>query len=427
MKDNSENGRSSRSWRKASTSCLKKGSGRRILILSASSGNGHVRAAEALEKAFRLQDAQAEIQQLDALTLVSPAMRAVYSRAYIRMVNKAPAVLGWLYNHLDAPYKDERRRLLMNRINSLPLAKAIVSFKPDLVVCTHFLPADIVSMLLAKRRIKARHAVVVTDFDAHGMWLTRNVDRYFVALPETKEHLIQLGVAASLITVSGIPIDPIFAEVGENSQAEAAQSPPSIETLKKLRVLDKTRPTLIVSAGGLGVGPVEELIEALVKAKVQVNVIAMCGKNEELKERLEQTYAGEQCLRLLTLGYVNNVQDYMKAADVIVGKPGGLTTAEALASGLAFVIVNPIPGQEERNSAHLLENGAAIRCNNMTTIGYKLKKLLEDPLRLAELKLKAHAMSRPNAAMKIAKHLSLQPKGRQPREIMCNSTVPRSA
>ena len=92
----------------------------------------------------------------------------------------------------------------------------------------------------------------------------------------------------------------------------------------------------------------------------------------------------------------------MKAADVIVGKPGGLTTAEALASGLAFVIVNPIPGQEERNSAHLLENGAAIRCNNMTTIGYKLKKLLEDPLRLAELKLKAHAMSRPNAAMKIA-------------------------
>ncbi|NJL71785.1 MAG: glycosyltransferase [Candidatus Competibacteraceae bacterium] len=197
--------------------------------------------------------------------------------------------------------------------------------------------------------------------------------------------------------------------------------------MRQLSFLEKKNPTLIVSAGGLGVGPVEDLIKALAKANARVNIIAMCGKNEDLKERLEKNYAAEQALKLLTLGYVNNVQDYMNAADLIVGKPGGLTTAEALACGLAFVIVNPIPGQEERNSAHLLENGAAIRCNNMTTIGYKVKKLLEDPVRLAELKLKALAMSKPNAAIKIAEELSPQPSVRPPREIMCNSTVPRSA
>ncbi|MBK9769502.1 MAG: glycosyltransferase [Candidatus Obscuribacter sp.] len=365
----------------------------RILILSASSGNGHIKAGEALAKAFSQAQPEAIVQHIDALTLVSPAMRNVYSRAYIKMVNQAPSVLGWLYNHLDEPYKDERRRLLLNRINSLPLTKKIVQFNPDIVVCTHFLPADIVSMLLASKRIHANHAVVITDLDAHAMWLGRNIDRYFVALPETEEYLATLGVPREHITVSGIPIDPAFAIVA--SQLGTAGSSTKI-------------PTILVSAGGLGVGPVEKLIEQLNKINTPIEVIALCGKNKDLATRLNVEYANAGNMQLHALGYINNVHEYMARADMIIGKPGGLTTAEALACGLAFIIVNPIPGQEERNATHLLENGVAIRCNNMNTIAYKLQKLLSDDARLATLKNNARTMARPQAARDVATQLLKQ-------------------
>lgn len=395
---------------------------KRILILSASAGNGHVRAAEALAKAFTIEAQNsgipAEIRHIDALSKVSLPMRAVYSRAYIRMVNRAPSVLGWLYNHLDVPYKDEKRRLLVNRVNSLPLAREIVDFNPDIIVCTHFLPADIASLLIKRHKIQSQLAVVVTDFDAHGMWLTRNVDRYYVAMTETKEHLVSLGVPEANVTVSGIPIDPVFVQNKSTNISKASLG------------LSETAPTVLISAGGMGVGPVQELLESIktwqenhseestYSGNNEINIIALCGKNQELKENLEEESKAWKHLNLHALGYVNNVQDYMALCDVVLGKPGGLTTCEALASGLAFIVFNPIPGQEERNSTHLLENGAAIRCNNLPTVGYKLQKLFSDPEKLAQLKLNAIAMSKPRAAQKIACQLLAG---------LCNSTIKLSA
>lgn len=398
---------------------------KRILILSASAGNGHVRAAEALAKAFKMEAEKsgipAEIRHIDALSKVSLPMRAVYSRAYIRMVNRAPSVLGWLYNHLDVPYKDEKRRLLVNRVNSLPLAKEIVEFNPDIIVCTHFLPADIASVLIKRHKIQSQLAVVVTDFDAHGMWLTRHVDRYYVALPETKAHLVSLGVPEACVTVSGIPIDPVFVQ---------KQASPSTVITKASLALSETAPTVLISAGGMGVGPVQELLESIKNWQEnqagetaqdenrEINIIALCGKNNDLREKLEEESKQWKHINLHAVGYVNNVQDYMALCDVVLGKPGGLTTCEALACGLAFIVFNPIPGQEERNSTHLLENGAAIRCNNLPTVGYKLQKLFDDPEKLAQLKLNAIAMSKPRAAQKIACQLLAG---------LCNSTVKLSA
>lgn len=395
---------------------------KRILILSASAGNGHVRAAEALARAFTMEAQNsgipAEIRHIDALSKVSLPMRAVYSRAYIRMVNRAPSVLGWLYNHLDVPYKDEKRRLLVNRVNSLPLAKEIVEYNPDIIVCTHFLPADIASLLIKRHKIQSQLAVVVTDFDAHGMWLTRNVDRYYVAMTETKEHLVSLGVPEESVTVSGIPIDPVFVQNKSTNISKASLG------------LSERAPTVLISAGGMGVGPVQELLESIktwqenhseeskCNENNEINIIALCGKNQELKEKLEEESKAWKHINLHALGYVNNVQDYMSLCDVVLGKPGGLTTCEALASGLAFIVFNPIPGQEERNSTHLLENGAAIRCNNLPTVGYKLQKLFNDPEKLAQLKLNAMAMSKPRAAQKIACQLLAG---------LCNSTVKLTA
>ena len=195
----------------------------RILILSASAGAGHVRAAQAIEQAV-CAIGTCDVRHVDALEHTTKIFRRLYQKAYIDMVNHAPEVLGGLYDHLDKPWKYERRRLAWDQLNTRPFVELIKSYDPAWVVCTHFLPAEIVSWLKARRRLRARLAVVVTDFDVHAMWLYRHVDRYFVALDETREHLASLGIPAEKITVSGIPIDPTFAAAARQTGACGAST-----------------------------------------------------------------------------------------------------------------------------------------------------------------------------------------------------------
>ncbi len=369
----------------------------RVLIISASSGNGHVRAAEALEAAFRAYGETVEVKHIDALQYSSKIVRDIYSKAYINIVNKAPAVLGWLYDIADKPWKDERRRLTFDRLNTLRLTKLIVDYKPNIVISTHFLPAELVSWLLCRKRINAMHCVVVTDFDAHAMWLCRHYDFYFVALEETKEHLRSLGISPQNIAVSGIPIDPIFSQ------------PKSKVEMREKHGLSQDMLTVIVSAGGFGVGPMEELLASLGSMEHPIQIIAMCGKNDVLRKRLESIARGRsKKLKIKPIGFTKSVDEYMAAADLLLGKPGGLTTAEALSKGLVFVIVNPIPGQEERNSDHLLEEGVGIRCNNLSTLAYKLDLLVADKARLAGMKANALRLAHPLAAAEIASKLLQQ-------------------
>src|SRR5689334_25373780 len=140
----------------------------------------------------------------------------------------------------------------------------------------------------------------------------------------------------------------------------------------------------------------------------RAQVVAICGRNEELKQRLSKLAARakpDATVILKPFGYTLEMDELMTAADLVVGKPGGLTTSEALAKGLVFVIVNPIPGQEERNSDHLLEATVAIRCNNLPTLSYKLDRLLADPARLNSMHANAKQMGRPNAAKETVNQL----------------------
>src|SRR4051794_10156170 len=178
----------------------------KVLILSASAGAGHMRAAEAIERAFIETAAARDVTHLDTLQYTNKVFRHLYSKAYIDMVNKSPELLGWLYDHLDEPWKNERRRLALDRLNTRPFVKLLKQYQPDLIVCTHFLPAEIISWMKAKERISVPQAIVVTDLDVHAMWLCHYYEQYFVALEETKVHLAKLGVPAEKITVSGIPI-----------------------------------------------------------------------------------------------------------------------------------------------------------------------------------------------------------------------------
>lgn len=369
---------------------------KKILILSASVGAGHMRAADALEKAFRRLDPSSEIKNIDVLNLTNPLFRRLYGRAYIDMVNTMPEVLGWMYDSLDKPWENERRRLALDRLNTQPLISMLRREKPDLAVCTHFLPSEIISWLTAKGKVDFPQAIVVTDFDAHAMWLCRNYAMYFVALEETRIHLEKTGIDHGKIRVTGIPIDPVFAE-----------SRDQIEMRRELG-LDADRLTIMVSAGGFGVGKIEPLLRALSELQTRSQVVAICGRNDELRARLA-AYANAELkserVQFHPIGFTTEMDKYMSASDLIVGKPGGLTMSEALAKGLIFCVVNPIPGQEERNSDHLLEEGCAIRCNNLPALAFKIDKLAGDPDRFSAMRRNALRLARPNSAIDIASAL----------------------
>ena len=365
----------------------------RVLVLSASAGAGHVRAAQALERALVATGRVREVRHVDILQYTTKLFRRVYAQAYLDLVNRAPEVLGWLYDYFDEPWKHERLRLALDRLNTTRFVRLLEDEQPDWAVSTHFLPAQLIAWLRSKGRLATRQAIVVTDFDVQGMWLTRHVDHYFVALEETRVHLERLGVPPVAVTVSGIPIDPVFA-ISKDDRAMRAK-----------HGLAPDRTTILVSAGGFGVGPVEALIHALLELQHPAQVVVICGRSEELTRRLDELAAARPPAltpALHVVGYTTEMDEYMAAADLLIGKPGGLTSSEALARGLALVIVHPIPGQEERNADHLLEAGAAIRCNNVPALAWKIDRLLSDPARLGAMRASAWRLARPHAARDIA-------------------------
>jgi len=366
----------------------------RVLLLSASSGAGHVRAAQALEKALSARG-DCVVEHIDALQHVSKIFQRLYDKTYISMVRRAPELMGVLYERTDQPWRHLRRRLALDRLNTAPMIRLLKHIQPDLCVATHFLPAEIIAWLIAKRKLRARNAIVVTDYDVHAMWLVRTVDRYYVAIDEAAEYLERIGVPRELVKVTGIPIDPLFAAPMERSAA------------RKHLGLDAEATVILVAAGGYGIGPVEQLVKDLLALQKPWQIAAIAGKSEKMRKRLEQLAKGAGNMptgsrRLCPVGFTTEMDQYMAAADLMVGKAGGLTTSEALVRALPMALVEPIPGQEERNADHLLEAGAAIRCNNLPAAAWKIAKLLDDPARLARMKEAAHGLGRPGAAAAIA-------------------------
>jgi len=380
-------------------------SSQRVLILSASAGAGHVRAAEALLKVFSKHPKVAEVEHWDMLKYTTKIFRHIYSQTYLDLINHAPTMLGILYDTLDKPWQNEKARLAFEKFNAGPFLKAVTKFVPDLIVCTHFTPATLMAWLYQNKRLTVKPAVVVTDFDCHATWLTHTYLHYFVILEETRQHLIRLGLDPERISVSGIPIDPVFME------------PKTQKDSRRHLELDENLFTILVSAGGNGVGPMEILVSELLRITKPVQIVVIAGRSVELKTRLDELAAqvnGTGPVRLVPVGYTNQMDEYMAAADILLGKPGGMTSGEAMARGLPMCIFNPIPGQEERNSDHLLEMGMAIRCNNVPTIAYKLQLLMDDPERLAAMRRNTAKIAHPDSAKIIVDTLLNMPSAERP-------------
>jgi processive 1,2-diacylglycerol beta-glucosyltransferase len=366
----------------------------RILVLSASVGAGHLRAAQAVELALRELAPPAVVRNVDVLELTNAAFRRIYGKAYLDLVNRAPHVLGYFYDMLDKPRragsKRDWMRLAMEKMNLGKFIDLIEDEPWDLAVNTHFLPAEIIASLRKKERTKLRQMTVTTDFETHRLWVNQPCERYFTATEEGSRYLHAFGVPAGDTTVTGIPIHPVFARPKDQGEC------------RRKHGIGTDRPVILQLAGGFGVGPVVHLYQALLSIERPVEVVVVSGRNAELKKELEGV-AVPPGQRAQVLGFTDRIDELMAAADVVVSKPGGLTTSEVLARGAALVVVNPIPGQESRNSDYLLEEGAAIKANHTATLAHKVEQLLDDPVRLASIRNNAARIARPQAAYEVAR------------------------
>jgi processive 1,2-diacylglycerol beta-glucosyltransferase len=370
----------------------------RILILSASAGAGHVRAAEAVETALARSGAPVTVANYDVLTFMPPAFRKLYRDGYFEMVKRAPRLLGWLYEATDRPFHKDKLIQKLEEAGSQRLLKKIRDFDPDIAVCTHFLPSALLARERRKGRWSGRIVTVVTDFEVHGMWLAAPSDHYFVATAEAKAHLEALGIAAEAITTSGIPTHPVFVEQKNRAQ------------LRRKHGWHEDLPALLLSAGGFGAGHAERMVQALIDARVRAQIIAVCGKSAPLKNSIEKLAAKRKDGALpivIASGFTTEMDEFMAAADLMIGKPGGLTTSESLIKGLGWVVVNPIPGQEEKNAIYLLEQGVGVWSDNLHTLGFKVRGVLEQPGRLEEMRRNALRIASPDASRAIVDYLKV--------------------
>jgi processive 1,2-diacylglycerol beta-glucosyltransferase len=367
---------------------------RRILVLSASVGAGHLRAAQAVELALKQLDPQLVIRNVDVLELTNALFRRLYGKAYLDLVNRAPHVLGYFYDLMDRPPAGgghaDRLRYVVEKLNLRRFVELLKSESWDVIVNTHFLPAELIANLKKKSELACPQLTVTTDFETHRLWVNEPCEMYFTATEEGAAYLAHWGVDPARTRVTGIPIHPAFSVPRDRA-----------ECLKR-HALRGDRPMILQLAGGFGVGQVEQICGALLAIEVPLEIVVVAGRNPVLKKQLERIDVPSRH-RLKVQGFTDQMDELMFLADLVVSKPGGLTTSEALARGAPLAVVNPIPGQESRNSDFLLENGAAIKINNVGTLAYKVSRLLQDPPRLAALKARARSLAHPRAAFDIAR------------------------
>ncbi|UXI67825.1 MGDG synthase family glycosyltransferase [Tahibacter amnicola] len=362
----------------------------RILFLSVSAGAGHGRAAEALRVVAEKRHG-AQTRHWDVMDHVPSTFKKLYTEYYLRLVDKFPAIWAQIYRITDQTPPDAtmaRLRRAIERLNARSLRLAIEEFAPHAIVCTHFLPAELLQRERRRGRLATPTFVQVTDFDLHSLWVVPELDGYFAASDEVAYRMRARGLPADRVHVTGIPIMPVFSQ--PHLRAECA---------REYR-LNPDLPTLLLMGGGAGVGALDEAAEKLLHIERDFQLVALAGKNAAMLDRLSQL-AGRYPGKLIPQGYTNRIERLMGAADLAISKPGGLTTSECLAMGLPMIVFSPIPGQEERNCDYLLEHGAALKAVDAVALEYRVRKLLENRAALTRMRDRAKTLGKPAAAVAV--------------------------
>ena len=347
-------------------------------------------AAKAVENAFMRLDDRLEILTVNALNYISPILEKVILKTYMGVVKNNPDLWEFLYDNSKIKNRLSKIREFAHRLNSSKLVDLVKEFKPDAIICTQAYPCGVLSQLKESEGLDAPLIAVVTDFVVHSYWMLDTVDSFIVPTEASLERLEASGISRERIHVLGIPVDPSFNRILDR------------RLLRKWYGIEEKRSVVLIMGGGQGLLPIRDIVMSLQEVTKPIHIIAVTGRNHNLKSKLESIQ--KKCRTPLTItGYVNEIDALMEVSDLLISKPGGLTSAEALSKRLPMLIYKPLPGQESKNSEYLVKQNAAVKIEHIDEIPRVVQKVFSDGKLLTSLHEHIDRIRKPHAAMDIAR------------------------
>lgn len=365
----------------------------KVLILSVSAGGGHSHAAYALKKYIMQYEPNSEVNILDTIKYINPFIDKVLIGGYLKTIKVSPSLFGKLYNFTE---KDDNLASLSNKVNEFmayKLLPKIQDFNPEIIVCTHPFPMDMISILKTKEELNLPMICMITDYAPHSFWIRPKVDSYIVSNSDMLEEMVTRGVNRASIHDIGIPVDPSFTKKFHRE-----------EILKELE-LNPNKKTIMIMGGSLGMGKISNIYSQLSVSDIDIQIIVITGSNKKLYSKLMELKEAAQ-IETRILGYTKEVNKYMQACDLLLTKPGGITITEALFCHIPLALFSPIPGQEEKNESFLLKHNLAVSLGDGSNCTDIIRNLIEYPSVLEAMKNNCAEFSKPSSGKDICLLLS---------------------
>ena len=369
---------------------------KKVMIFYGSYGGGHLSAARSIKEYIETNYIDVQIQMVDCMEYISKVINKVTTTAYSEFAKKAPWAWGHIYKKSEqgviAKVTTDSNKLMAHKLNKL-----LQEFAPDYVISTHPFSSQMCAYLKKKNKINFNLATIMTDYAPHDQWLLypEEVNYFFVAHNGMRDELIDKGINKATIYATGIPLSNRFLEHYNKK-----------ETLDEFGLNPKKKTILFFAGGefGLGKNTTLEILKTFAESFYDLQIVAIAGRNKNMKEKFEEVVentARHDSIKILD--YTNKVPELMSVSDLVVTKPGGLTTTESLASGLPIIVINPIPGQEEENAEFLEENGVAIWLKKEDNVKEVLENIFNNPDKMLDMKIKARLLAKKNSTQDICK------------------------
>ncbi len=357
----------------------------KVLVLTISAGQGHNKTARAIGDYLKTQGADVEI--VDTYKYFNTSLSNLVEKGYLLSTKFTPSVYGNIYSKAEQRDYSDRINLvdMAGKIISRQFYKFIAGKNPDVIIATHIFAANLVSKFKEKKESNAVTFGVLTDFTVHPFWETAELDYYVTPTKLLNNQMIKKGIPKDRILPFGIPIEMKFSNLIDKQEAR--------------RVLGfENKKTAFVMTGSMGYGDVIKYVKELDDIDYDFQIVTVCGNNTHLKNQIDRLRTNK---KVYNFGFVDNVDFIMSASDILISKPGGLTTSEALAMKLPMILIDPIPGQEDRNYEFLINNGLAIGVSETFTVGEALYQLLASENRAECMGKMAAEIGSPDASKKL--------------------------
>jgi processive 1,2-diacylglycerol beta-glucosyltransferase len=362
---------------------------KRIWLVTARVGAGHVQAAKSIEEEFVVRGLGDQVGLIDIMTCVPAWFRKLYAGGYTWLASHAPRFYGFLFRITDTPDSIkpkaiERLRVRIEGQCIRRLKKVLIQDDPDWVIHTHFLAPHPLTRWIAQNKLHTRQAAIVTDFHPHRIWMNAGVDLYCVPSEEAYARLIACGIPRDRIAITGIPL-----------LAKHRLPTNRAATFQEFGWPKDRRVILLMSGSDFVIGPITRIVSDILVAFPDVTLQVATGNNDSLRSELEGLKITHPNLRVI--GYCDKMQELFAACDIVISKTGGITTSECLAHGAAMIALFPVPGQEEFNADYLAQFGAGLKVTEATEVVPAIKTLFDEPGLLSQVRQKARELGRPRA------------------------------